>query len=174
METDAGSPGRSSSPTPQEALAALAEAERVQASTTALSATPWPLWFTTVLTVYLAALPVVYGGVVAEESWLLPHEAWWVVLMVMIAAFMASFAYAARSWRQRTGVALRLDVLPKRATVPLVIGAPVLVVGSAWAFRFTGQAGWLVAASVVGAAVSVGFHLAFVRLHGRRTPARPA
>ncbi|GGY90519.1 hypothetical protein [Streptomyces poonensis] len=174
METDAGLSGRTPSPTPQEALAALAEAERIRASTTALSATPWPLWFTIALTIYLAALPLVYGGVVAEDSWLLPHATWWTVLMAMIAVFMASFAAAARSWRQRTGVALRLDVLPKRATVPLMIGAPVLVVGSAWAFRFTGQVWWVVVASAVGAAVSVGFHLAFVRLHGRGTHERAA
>ncbi|WP_329217532.1 hypothetical protein [Streptomyces microflavus] len=75
------------------------------------------------------------------------------------------FAVAARSWRNRTGVALRLDVLPKRATVPLVVGLPVVLVGAAFTFRVTGWPGWLIAASLTGAAVSVGFHLAFVRLH---------
>ncbi|MET7504629.1 hypothetical protein [Streptomyces microflavus] len=104
------------------------------------SATPWPNWFFITLTLYVAALPItaVYG---------------------------ALFAVAARSWRNRTGVALRLDVLPKRATVPLVVGLPVVLVGAAFAFRVTGWPGWLIAASLTGAAVSVGFRLAFIRLH---------
>lgn len=168
METDAGALGPHHPPTPDEARAALADIARVQASTAARSATPWPLWFTAVLTVYLAALPVVYGGVVAEGSWLLPEAVWWAVLMAMIALFAATFVYAARSWVQRTGVALRLDILPKWATVPLMIVAPLLVVGSAWVFRFTGQVGWLVGAAVVGAAIPIGSHLAFVRLHRER------
>ncbi|WP_320778753.1 hypothetical protein [Streptomyces sp. CRN 30] len=168
METDASALGDHHSPTPAEARAALADIERVRASTAARSATPWPLWFTALLTVYLASLPVVYGGVVAEGAWLLPEAAWWAVFVAMIAVFMASFVYAARSWVQRTGVALRLDILPKWVTVTLMIVAPALVVGSAWAFRFTGQVAWLIGAAAVGAALSIGSHLAFVRLHRER------
>ncbi|MFE9020405.1 hypothetical protein ACFYNL_17840 [Streptomyces sp. NPDC007808] len=165
METDAGLPDRHSRPTSQEALATLAEAARIRASATALSATPWPTWFATALTAYIAAFPLAYGGMLAEERWLLPRAAWATVLPVITAAFLTLYVIAARSWKQRTGVALRFDVLPKRATLPLTIGMPVLLVGSAWAFRATGQAWWLVTASVIAATVSVGFHLAFVRLH---------
>ncbi|WP_128379644.1 hypothetical protein [Streptomyces cavernae] len=165
METEASFSGRPVAPTPDQARAALADADRVRASTAALSATPWPIWFATVLTAYLAAFPFVYGGVVAEGSWLLPRWAWVTALLVTTAAFWALFSVAAHSWKQRTGVALRFDVLPRRATVPLMAGLPAVLVGSALAFRATGQAWLLVAASAVAAAVSVGFHLAFVRLH---------
>lgn len=165
METGASFPDRYSLPTSDEARATLAEAARIRASATALSATPWPTWFATVLTAYAAAFPVVYGGLVADERWLLPEAAWGAALLIITVVYLVLFTVAARSWRQRTGVALRFDVLPKRATVPLVIGMPALMAGPAWVFRATGQAWWLAAASVVAAAVSVGFHLAFVRLH---------
>ncbi|MFF6781226.1 hypothetical protein [Streptomyces sp. NPDC012510] len=165
METGASVPDRYSPPTPDEARAMLAEAARIRASATALSATPWPTWFTTVLTAYTAAFPVVYGGLVADERWLLPEAAWGAVLLTITAAYLVLLAVAARSWRQRTGVALRFDVLPRSVTVPLAIVMPALLVGPAWVFRATGQAGWLVAASVAAASVSVGFHLVFVRLH---------
>ncbi len=156
---------RYSPPTPDEARAALAEAARIRASATALSATPWPTWFATVLTAYIAAFPITYGGMLSDERWLLPRAAWVAVLLIITVAYLALLTVAARSWKQRTGVALRFDVLPRRATVPLSIGMPVLLVGPAWVFRATGQAWWLAAASAAAAAVSVGFHLAFVRLH---------
>lgn len=81
--------------------------------------------------------------------WLLPKAAWTAVPLIITVAYLALFAVAARSWRQRTGVALRFDVPPKRATVPLAIGMPMLLAGPAWMFRATGQARWLAAASVV-------------------------
>ncbi|MEU1408185.1 hypothetical protein ABZ471_38720, partial [Streptomyces sp. NPDC005728] len=56
-------------------------------------------------------------------------------------------------------------VLPKGATLPLMIGLPALLAGSVVAFRGTGQSIWLFTASGIGAAVSVAFHLVFVRLH---------
>ncbi|NEB40651.1 hypothetical protein [Streptomyces sp. SID14515] len=152
-------------PTPEQAHSALADTERVQASAAALSATPWPNWFFITLTLYVAALPIAYGGAMADEDWLLPSPAWMGIMLAITAVHGVLFAVAARGWRARTGVALRLDVLPKQATVPLAIGMPVLLVGAAFAFRVTGWAVWLVAASLIGAAVSVGFHLAFVRLH---------
>ncbi|MFE1072292.1 hypothetical protein ACFW5W_13820 [Streptomyces sp. NPDC058783] len=43
--------------TPEQARAALADTERVRASATALSATPWPTWFFVTLTLYVAVLP---------------------------------------------------------------------------------------------------------------------
>ncbi len=61
--------------------------------------------------------------------------------------------------------ALWLDVLPRRAIVPVAVGLPVLMVGAPLAFRVTGRPVWLIAASLTGVAVSVGCHLAFVRLH---------
>ncbi|URN08481.1 hypothetical protein LUW74_37305 [Actinomadura madurae] len=79
--------------------------------------------------------------------------------------FLAFFVVAGRNWRAKTGVALRLDVLPKRATVPALVGTPLLIVGSGYAFRYTDQPLWLFAASAAGAALSIGFHLWFVRLH---------
>ncbi|MFG3507220.1 hypothetical protein ACGF5F_17180 [Streptomyces sp. NPDC047821] len=165
METN-GEPIR---PTAQQALAALAETEQVRASTTALSATPWPLWFTAALTLYTAAIPPVYGGTLAEPDWLLPRSTWSVILIVMTAAHAALFAAAASQWRRKTGVALRLDVLPKRVTIPLVTGLPAVLLGSGFVFRATGEPLWLCGASVVGAAVSVAFHLVFVRLHRKAT-----
>ncbi|MER5837257.1 hypothetical protein ABT116_42475 [Streptomyces sp. NPDC002130] len=165
METGASFPGRYVPPTSDEARAALAEAARIRASATALSATPWPAWFATVSTAYVAAFPVVYGGLLADERWLLPEAAWGTVLLIITAVYLVLSAVAARSWRRHTGVALRLDVLPAWATVPVAIGLPALLVGPGWVFRATGQAGWLAAASVATAALSVGFHLAFVRLH---------
>ncbi|MFI2632928.1 hypothetical protein ACH5A2_21450 [Streptomyces collinus] len=87
------------------------------------------------------------------------------IMLAITAVYGALFAVAAKSWRNRTGVALRLDVLPKRAAVPLAVRLPVLLVGAAFAFRVTGWPVWLIAASLIGAAASVGFHLAFVRLH---------
>ncbi|ANP49149.1 hypothetical protein J2Z21_002249 [Streptomyces griseochromogenes] len=152
-------------PTPQEARAALAELERVQASAAALSATPWPRWFAVVLTLYIAAIPPVFGGMTASPQWLLPKLAWTAIMVVATTGYSALFAVAAAGWREKTGVALRLDVLPKKVTLPLMIGLPALLAGSVLAFRGTGQSVWLFAASVVGAAVSVGFHLVFVRLH---------
>lgn len=152
-------------PTPAQARSALADTERISASAAELSATPWPTWFFVALTLYVAALPITYGGIAADADWLLPRPAWWGIMMAITAVYGALLAVAARAWRNKTGVALRLDVLPKRATVPLAVGLPVLLVGAAFAFRVTGWPGWLVAASLISAAVSVGFHLAFVRLH---------
>ncbi|MEU9118747.1 hypothetical protein AB0C96_02600 [Streptomyces sp. NPDC048506] len=152
-------------PTPQQARAALAELEHVQASTAALSATPWPRWFAVALTLYIAAIPLVFGGMTASPEWLLPKLAWTAIMVIATAGYLALFAFAAADWRKKTGVALRLDVLPKRATLPLMIGLPTLLVGPAVAFRSTGQPVWLFAASGIGAAVSIAFHLAFVRLH---------
>lgn len=151
--------------TPEQARSTLADTERVRASAAALAATPWPNWFFITLTLYVAALPIVYGGAMADSDWLLPGPAWMGILLAITAVYGALFAVAAKGWRDRTGVALRFDVLPKRATVPLAVGLPVLLVGAAFAFRVTGWAGWLIAASLISAAVSVGFHLAFVRLH---------
>ncbi|RFU85960.1 hypothetical protein DY218_14800 [Streptomyces triticagri] len=162
MPTDTTPPGGI---TPEQARTALAEAEEVRTSTTALSATPWPAWFAVCLTLYSAALPIAYGGVMADEDWLLPRPAWIGVLLLMVLLFTGLFAVAARNWRHRTGVALRLDVLPKRATVPLFIGLPAILIGSAVAFRTTGWPGWLVGAALLAGATSIGFHLAFVRLH---------
>ncbi|MFC7303698.1 hypothetical protein ACFQVC_05635 [Streptomyces monticola] len=152
-------------PSPEEARAALAEADRVQASTAALSATPWPTWFAAVLTGYLAALPFLFGGVSAGEDWPFDEPVRGLLLLVVSGAYLVLFAVAARSWRRRTGVALRFDVLPKKATLPLMAGLPVVLVGSVAAFRASGHVGWLLAGSVLGALISVGFHLAFVRLH---------
>ncbi|MEH0545656.1 hypothetical protein QA802_22060 [Streptomyces sp. B21-105] len=152
-------------PTPEQAHAALADTAHIRSSAAALASTPWPNWFFVTLTLYIAALPITYGGVMAEADWLLPRPAWLAVLLTSTAVYVALFVVAARAWRDRTGVALRFDVLPKRATVPLAVGLPVLLVGAALAFRFTGRPAWLLAASLTGAAVSVGFHLAFVRLH---------
>ncbi|MDC0769547.1 hypothetical protein [Streptomyces sp. HD] len=171
METGAPFTGSYPPPpaTPEEAQATLAEADRIRASATALSATPWPTWFAATLTAYVVIFPIAYGGSLADERWILPRAAWAGALLVITVTYLALFAVAARSWRRRTGVALRFDVLPKSATVPLAIGLPVLLVGLPWLFRVTGQAWWLGAASAAAAVVSVGFHLAFVRLH-RKTP----
>ncbi|MFJ9598642.1 hypothetical protein [Streptomyces althioticus] len=152
---------------PSEARSALADVERVRASALALSATPWPTWFLLTLTVYIAALPITFGGVLADRDWLLPRSGWLAIMLGVIVVYLALLAVAARSWRAKTGVALRLDVLPKRATVPFMAGLPVLLLGAPVVFRYTGRPEWLFAASLTGAAVSVGFHLAFVRLHRR-------
>ncbi|MER7112443.1 hypothetical protein [Streptomyces sp. NPDC000229] len=154
-------------PTAQQALAALADAEQVRASTAAVSATPWPRWFTTALTLYIAAIPPVYGGTLARPDWLLPHAVWSVILVVMSSAFLGLFAVAAAGWRKKTGVALRFDVLPKRVTLPLVTGLPAVLLGSVLVFRATHEPMWLFAASAIGVAVSITFHLVFVRLHRR-------
>ncbi|AVZ73739.1 hypothetical protein SLUN_17700 [Streptomyces lunaelactis] len=151
--------------TPEQARSALADTEHVRASAAALSATPWPNWFFITLTLYAAALPIAYGGVMADSDWLLPRLAWTGIMLAITAAYGTLFAVAAKAWRNKTGVALRFDVLPKRATVPLMAGLPVLLVGAAVAFRVTGWPVWLIVASLISAAVSVGFHLAFVRLH---------
>ncbi|MEB8336910.1 hypothetical protein [Streptomyces endophyticus] len=152
-------------PTPEQARSALADTEHIRTSAAALSATPWPNWFFITLTLYIAALPIIYGGVVADSDWLLPGPAWVGIMLAVTAAYGVLLAVAAKGWRNRTGVALRLDVLPKRVTVPLLVGLPVLVVGAAFAFRVTGRPVWLIAASLVSAAVSVGCHLTFARLH---------
>ncbi|MGI5196297.1 hypothetical protein ACQEVY_22045 [Streptomyces sp. CA-288835] len=151
--------------TPEQAHAALADTEHVRASAAALSATPWPNWFFITLTLYIAALPITFGGFAADPEWLLPRSAWAAIIVTSAAVYLALFVVAGNAWRAKTGVALRLDVLPKRATVPLSIGLPVLPMGAGFVFRATGQPVWLFAASLIGVAVSVGFHLAFVRLH---------
>lgn len=151
--------------TPEQARSALADTEHVRASAAALSATPWPTWFFIALTLYIAALPITYAGVLADSDWLLPHPAWLGIMLAITAVFGALFAVASKAWRDKTGVALRWDVLPKRATVPLAVGLPTLLVGSAFAFRLTEWPVWPIAASLIGAGVSVGFHLTFVRLH---------
>jgi hypothetical protein len=155
--------------TPEQAHAALADTKHIRASVASLSATPWPNWFFITLTLYVAAFPITYGGVMADSDWLLPRPVWMAIMLTSTAVYVALFAVAAKAWRDKTGVALRFDVLPKRATVPLSVGLPVLMVGAAFAFRVTGRPVWLIAASLIGATVSVGFHLAFVRLH-RKTP----
>lgn len=152
-------------PTPEQARSALVDTERIQASAQALAATPWPNWFFITLTLYVAALPIAYGGAMAGTDWLLPGPAWMGIMLAITAVYGSLFAVAAKTWRNKTGVALRFDVLPKRATVPLAVGLPVLLLGAPFAFRVTGRPLWLIAASLTGAAVSVGFHLAFVRLH---------
>ncbi|NBE52571.1 hypothetical protein, partial [Streptomyces boluensis] len=161
-------------PTPDEARAALADAARVQESTAARSATPWPVWFTAVITGYVALFPFAYGGMLRDEDWLLPNGVWTATFAVTTFAYLTLFAYAARAWRRRTGVALRFDVLPKSATVPVLIGLPLLLVGSAWLFRATGRPVWMCVASAVGVAVSLAAHFTFVRLHRGALPATPA
>ncbi|MFF8832150.1 hypothetical protein [Streptomyces sp. NPDC015131] len=163
METN----GETIRPTAEQALAALAATEEVRTSTTALSATPWPRWFAVALTVYIAAIPPLYGGTLAEPAWLMPRAAWSIALVATTGSYLALFAVAAANWRRKTGVALRFDVLPKRVTLPLATGLPAILLGSALVFRSTGEPLWLFAASAIGAAVSVGFHLTFVRLHRR-------
>lgn len=156
-------------PTQEQARSALADAERVRTTVGALSATPWPVWFTAVLTAMLVTLPIGIGGALAEPEWLMPRWAWAVVIFVSEAAFFMLFFVASRRWTSRTGVALRLDVLPKAATIPAMIGLPVIVLGAALAFRMTEQPWWLFVAAALGAGLSIGFHLWFVRLHrGRR------
>lgn len=100
----------------------------------------------------------------ADREWVLPRLAWMGVLVAIIAVRGGLQAVAVRAWCDRTGVALRLDVLPMRAIVPIAAGLPVLMVGAPLAFRITGRPVWLIAASLTGVAVSVGCHLAFVRL----------
>ncbi|MDQ0934179.1 hypothetical protein [Streptomyces turgidiscabies] len=156
-------------PTQEQARSALADTEHVRASAAALSATPWPTWFFIALTLYVAALPITYAGIAADSDWLLPRPAWLGIMLAITAVYGALFAVASKAWLNKTGVALRLDVLPKRATVPLAVGLPVLLLGSAFAFRVTGWPVWPIAASLIGAAASVGFHLAFVRLHRKTT-----
>ncbi|MER5478348.1 hypothetical protein ABT026_15435 [Streptomyces sp. NPDC002734] len=159
METEGGRP------TPEQARAALAAVEHLRASGAALSATPWPTWFFVALTLYIGVLPICVGGAVADREWLLPRPAWLGLTVAVIAVQAALQAVASKAWRERTGVALRLDVLPKSAVVPIVVGLPVLMVGAPVVFRGTGRPEWLIAASLIGVAVSVGCHLAFVRLH---------
>jgi hypothetical protein len=153
--------------TPEQARAALADTDRVRVSATALTATPWPTWFFITLTLYVAVLPITLGGIMADRDWLLPRPAWMAAMLAITALYAALFSVAAKAWRDRTGVALRLDVLPKRATLPLMVGLPLLLVGGPYVFRATGEPVWLIAASLIGAVVSVGFHLTFVRLHRR-------
>jgi hypothetical protein len=152
-------------PTPEEAHAALVDTDHVRVSVAALSATPWPPWFVATITAMFVVLPIGFGGTLAEPDWLMPQWAWLVTMLAAEAVFFAFFAVAARNWRGKTGVALRLDVLPTYATGPAFIGLPLLIVGSGYAFRYTGQPLWLFGAATVGAAVSIGFHLWFVRLH---------
>ncbi|MEV1005951.1 hypothetical protein [Streptomyces sp. NPDC049881] len=161
METDRARP------TPEQARAALAEAEQVSTSTAALSATPWPTWFAVALTVYLAGLPFAVGGALDDSDWLLPHSRWVVVMTAGTAVFLALLAVAAKGWQEKTGVALRTDVLPRRLLIPLFTGLPLVLLGAPVAFAATGRAAWLVAASVIAAAVSVGYHRVFVRMHRR-------
>lgn len=156
-------------PTPEQARAALADTDDVRAAVAALSATPWPSWFVATITAVLVVLPITLGGALAEPAWLLPQWAWLVTMLATEAVFFAFFTVAARNWVAKTGVALRLDILPKRATVPALIGLPLLLVGGCYAFRDTGQPLWLFGVAAVGAAVSIGFHLWFVRLH-RKAP----
>ncbi|MEW1999746.1 hypothetical protein ACFWFH_05800 [Streptomyces coelicoflavus] len=153
--------------TPEQARAALTDTERVRVSAAALTATPWPTWFFITLTLYVVALPITLGGITADRDWLLPRPAWMAAMLVITGLYAALFAIAAKAWRDKTGVALRMDVLPKRATLPLMVGLPLLLVGGPLAFRATGQPAWLIASSLLGAAASVGFHLTFVRLHRR-------
>lgn len=156
-----------SQPTPEQARAALADADEVRTSVAALSATPWPVWFVVAITAMFVVLPIALGGMLAEPDWLMPRSAWLVTMLATEVVFVALFAVAARNWRAKTGVALRLDVLPKWATVTAAAGLPLVVVGAAYAFRDTRQPLWLFGAVAVGVALSVGFHLWFVRLHGK-------
>ncbi|XVQ07307.1 hypothetical protein ACQP1W_32465 [Spirillospora sp. CA-255316] len=161
METN----GEAALPTPEQARAALADTDHVRVSVAALSATPWPTWFVTTITAMLVVLPITFGGALAEPDWLMPQGAWLATMLATEVVYVVFFAIAARNWRAKTGVALRLDVLPKRATVPAFIGMPLLLLGSGYAFRHTGQPLWLFGAAAAGAALSIGFHLWFVRLH---------
>ena len=154
-------------PTPDRARAALGDAEQVQSSVARLSATPWPVWFTTCLALYCVALPVVFGGVIADPEWLLPRVVWLVVGVLLLAVFLSLFAVAGRAWQRRTGVALRMDVLPKRIAVPLAISYPAVTVVALVVFWLTGNPLPLFVASVLGIALAVGSHLLFVRLHRR-------
>lgn len=163
METD------EARPTPEQARAALVAVEQIRASGAALSATPWPTWFFVALTLYIGVLPICVGGAVADGEWLLPRPVWLGVAVTVVAVQGGLQAVASKAWRDRTGVALRLDVLPKRAVVVIAVALPVLMVGAPIAFRVTGRPGWLIVASLTGVAVSVGCHLAFVRLHRKTT-----
>ncbi|WP_395109641.1 hypothetical protein [Actinomadura sp. SCN-SB] len=165
METDAGA----HLPTPEQARAALADTDHVRASVAALSATPWQPWFAATTTAMFIALPIFLGGALAEPEWLMPQWAWVVTMVATEAVFGALLGLAARNWRAKTGVALRLDILPKWAAVPAFTLLPLLIVGAGYAFRYTGRPLWLFGAAAVGAAASIGSHLWFVRLH-RKAP----
>ncbi|MEU4927039.1 hypothetical protein AB0G54_11125 [Streptomyces yokosukanensis] len=91
----------------------------------------------------------------AAPQWLLPRHTWDAVMLAMTAVHLGLSGVAAARWRKKTGVALRLDVLPRRATVPLMIGLPVLPIGSTLAFRADQEPLWLFAASVRSKHVAV-------------------
>jgi hypothetical protein len=155
--------------TAEQARAALGDAEQVRTSVSHLSATPWPLWFTIILAGYLGALPPVYGGLMAGQTWLLPRTGWLAIAAGLVSTFLILFVVAANGWRRRTGVALRLDVLPRSATLGAIVGYPALALGGTAVLRITGSPLLLFVASAAGVALAVVYHLWFVRLH-RKSP----
>lgn len=138
--------------------------EETPESIAGLMVSPWPLWFTIVLAVYCAALPVTYGGMVAESRWLLPWGAWLGIAVVLVVVYLALFRFAGAAWTRRTGMRLRFDVLPRPVALALQVGYPIVVLGMVGLFRLTGNPVLLFATSALGAALAFGFHLWFVRL----------
>ncbi|GLZ77648.1 hypothetical protein Afil01_24550 [Actinorhabdospora filicis] len=161
METNAPS----ARPTPEQARAALAEAAQIRTSVTAVAATPWPVWFTVVITAMFVILPIAIGGVLAEPEWLMSKGVWLGVLLASETTFCALLAVASKSWQAKTGVALRWNVLPKAVTIPGFLGLAAVLIGSGYVFRYTGQPIWLFVASGIGAAASIASHIVFTRLH---------
>ncbi|RDI50009.1 hypothetical protein [Nocardia mexicana] len=164
METEAFPPR----PSAAQARIALDEAGDIRESVRRLSATPWPVWFTAVLTVYAMAYPVVFGGAMARPEWLVPQGVWVAVLVAMAAVLFALLAFAGRAWTRRTGVALRMDVLPARILWPALGSYLLINVGAVVWFRGTGSPWPLLGASAVSALYTVGSHLLFVRMHEGR------
>ena len=105
----------------------------------------------------------------AGQTWLLPRTSWLAIAAGLVSTFLILFVVAANGWRRRTGVALRLDVLPRSATLGAIVGYPALALGAIAVFRVTGSPLLLFVASAAGVAVAVAYHLWFVRLH-RKSP----
>lgn len=160
METN----GEASLPTPEQARAALADTDDVRVSVEALSATPWPTWFVATITAMFVVLPITFGGALAEPDWLMPQGHGWPSCW--------GPGGVPRVLRRRGQELARQDgrgTAPRRPAQArhraALVGTPLLIVGSGYAFRYTDQPLWLFAASAAGAALSIGFHLWFVRLH---------
>lgn len=165
METDAGTPH----PTPDEARAALADVTRVQTAATSTMTAPWPWWFHACGAFFLAVLPFLLAGALAEPPWVLSNYTWTLITIGLLFVYGAVVPLAAIVWRNRMGMAPRPREVSLRGVMFLTVGMMLLVMAAGIAFLVTNNVYVMLPPSIAGAGLMIGLRLLHGRLHRKHS-----